>query len=537
MALTGKAKSNEWRRAVGAICGVTGGVVLVSSIAYLSIFQSTNAWLAYGPLAFSVVLLVGALTFFAQTIRERMSKRSGVFLSITLVSTLLLLAFLAFLNIAVIRAHPQIDVTSNQVHSLSQQTREMLARLDTDVSITAFYDKDQPEFGKIDDLARSYKRFSKRISFERKSPTADIDAVQAYDVTKSGPRIFVETHKDDAKKRRLARFSIDMQSLNHEEELTNAIMKIEVRQRAKLWVLTGHGEVAVDNAEGEGFSRMRSDLINEGYDVYQVNLIQKQSIPDDVAAVLVLGPRSALLGPETKAISSYLRRGGRVGFFLEPLVNTGLDVLLGTYGIQLGNDMIIDVSPYGRMHNSGPDTAIATTYGEHPITEKFSKSTTVFPQSRSLSINPGTPATHVELVKTSERTWGETNVSDENPEWNEGEVRGPVTLAITAEEARDQKKSRLPLISESSRLLVVGDSSFASNQYRALSGNRNLFLNMIGWLSAQESRIAIRPPTRGANMIVLSSGQREGIAFFTLYFLPVVILVIGLSVWLIRRMR
>ena len=82
-----------------------------------------------------------------------------------------------------------------------------------------------------------------------------------------------------------------------------------------------------------------------------------------------------------------------------------------------------------------------------------------------------------------------------------------------------------------------GDSSFATNEHHRIGANRNLMLNMTGWLTADDSKIAIRPKSRGANLIVLTPTQRDGIAFFVLYVLPVALLSLGLGIWLVRRQR
>jgi hypothetical protein len=66
---------------------------------------------------------------------------------------------------------------------------------------------------------------------------------------------------------------------------------------------------------------------------------------------------------------------------------------------------------------------------------------------------------------------------------------------------------------ENTRLAVLGDSSWITNQFRSLGANRNLVLNLFGWLTEQDDKIAIRPNTRGGNLIVLTPEQRERVAF------------------------
>jgi ABC-type uncharacterized transport system involved in gliding motility auxiliary subunit len=522
------------KRALGTLCGVTGLVMAFGAIVYFAVFPQSTPAVVIGPLVVAAVLLVIAAVTLFGALRDRLSQRSGVFLGVTILGGVAMLALLTGVNYLLVRAELSWDVTPAGVHSLSQQSQKVLAGLKDPVRITAFYERADPERGPLEDLVRNSQRYTEKLEYVRRSPTRDLQAVKRYDVTSSGPRIFVEAEWDDPRKKRMARFTIDMNALNHEEELTNAIIKVAQAQRPQLWWLKGHGEAQPSDSEPGGYRLSKDDLVAEGYEVVEANLVQQRFVAEGVSAVVVVGPRQPLLLPEVKALSAYLSRGGRVGVFLETGADHGLDALLGQYGVQANNDTIIDFSPYGQMFGSGPDTAIAVEYGEHAITEGFSGAATVFPGARSISINPVPGVELNELVKTSKSTWGETDVSSPEPKPDPGEVQGPVTLAVSAsrEVAGLANKKGVE-----SRLLVVGDSSFGNNQFRGLSGNRNLFLNMVGWLSAQEERIAIRPPTRGTNQIVMSPAQREGITFVVIYLLPVVILALGLSVWLLRRMR
>ncbi|MFZ9888544.1 MAG: Gldg family protein, partial [Myxococcota bacterium] len=256
-------------------------------------------------------------------------------------------------------------------------------------------------------------------------------------------------------------------------------------------------------------------------------------IPADAAAVIVAGPHRALLTPEVESLTRYLRAGGSVALLLEPRAEHGTDELLQSVGIQVNDDVVLDLSPFGTMFGGGPTTAVATEFSEHPITAALRGSNAVFARARSLSLNPGTAAETWALVRTGRYAWGESGDVQDGTEmaWDEGEVRGPVTLAVSAEQPSEGGSDR------TTRIFVSGDSSFAANQYLSLSANRNLILNAIGWLAAQDDKVAIRPRRRGANLLVLSPGQREGIAFFVLYALPVMLLSLGLGIWLVRRQR
>ena len=536
---------NEKRKPTSALAtflGVCGGVVFASALLFALVFPEASAWLSTFPLgaSFLALLLWGFLT--RHRLRARVTERAGVYLLVTTGLSVAILFALGALQYMAAQSPMQWDLSAQRVHSLSEQSIKLLEALRGPVRVTAFYERSRPERAKLEELVAQYQQHSTLILFRMYSPTVDVDEAQRFGVADDGPRVFVETKWENESNRQVSRFSVDLQDWRHEEAFSNALMKTLRPERPRIYLLSGHGEFEGQDSGPAGYEQSVSALVAEGYDVLQLNLVRRKQIPQDAKAILVAGPQQALLPPEVQLLRAYLQGGGRVAFFLEPGVDTGLASLLGMFGVQLNDDVVIDLSPFGSMFGGGPDTAIAVDYANHAITEKFKGAATVFPRARSLSVNPGTGATVVPLILTGERAWGETQMEAGSAlEWNEGEVRGPVTLALSVErtiqdaDARDDETKGMN--ENGLRMLVVGDATFASNQYLSMSANRNLFLNAMAWLSNQEEKIGIRPRTRGSNQIVLSPGQREGIAFFVLYGLPVSLLSIGLAIWLVRRQR
>ncbi len=81
----------------------------------------------------------------------------------------------------------------------------------------------------------------------------------------------------------------------------------------------------------------------------------------------------------------------------------------------------------------------------------------------------------------------------------------------------------------------MGDADFASNAAINISGNRDLFMNIVGWLSQQENLIAIRPKEPGDSRLTLTNDQARRVAWFALFVLPGAILALGVYTWWRRR--
>mgnify|MGYP003338264792 CR=1 FL=1 len=85
------------------------------------------------------------------------------------------------------------------------------------------------------------------------------------------------------------------------------------------------------------------------------------------------------------------------------------------------------------------------------------------------------------------------------------------------------------------RVVVFGDSDFASNAAIGFSGNKDLFMNTVGWLSQQENLISIRPREASDRRITLTATQQNWIVATAMLFVPGFVFAAGILNWLRRR--
>ncbi len=149
--------------------------------------------------------------------------------------------------------------------------------------------------------------------------------------------------------------------------------------------------------------------------------------------------------------------------------------------------MLLDESAASQLLGGGPEAPVILQYDSHPIVNDLTNISTAFPLSRSLETKNTDKTTITKLFSTPP-------TASPPPIWLRREIRidpakdkhGPFTLAVAG--TYDGAKP-----SDSGRFVVVGNSGWASNQALGFSGNRNLLLNMINWLSSDEDLISIRP--------------------------------------------
>jgi ABC-type uncharacterized transport system involved in gliding motility auxiliary subunit len=85
------------------------------------------------------------------------------------------------------------------------------------------------------------------------------------------------------------------------------------------------------------------------------------------------------------------------------------------------------------------------------------------------------------------------------------------------------------------RVVVVGDSDFASNNYFQQQRNGDLFLNTVSWLAEDEDLISVRPKSQENRSISLTRANSSVLFWMTLVLLPGSALISGILVWLRRR--
>ena len=284
-----------------------------------------------------------------------------------------------------------------------------------------------------------------------------------------------------------------------------------------------------------------------------------------------------LLPGEIDAITRYLGTGGKALFLVDPPASTdapalpNLSGLLADWAIELGHDVVVDVSGMGQLLGTDASVPVAASYPEHPITERFSF-ITAFPLARSLAATPGGVADRMAepFVETSARSWAESDIDrltgsgEVELQEDQGDRSGPIVigLAVTAPVSVDAaadptQEAGTPAATEGpaeaappenpgadsdadapapeTRVAVIGDSDFAANFGLGIQGNRDLFLNTVNWLAQQEDLVAIRPREPEDRRITLTLDQQQRIFWLSILFLPGAVLGTGVYSWWQRR--
>jgi ABC-type uncharacterized transport system involved in gliding motility auxiliary subunit len=436
-------------------------------------------------------------------------------------SIVLVVGVIGFVEAISVRHSARLDLTENKRHSLAPQTIQLLKTLKADVNAVGFFRSDQPGKRVAEDLFKQYASYSDgKFTWKVVDPDRDPTLARRYGVESYGT-IVLETKARSEK-------------INdaEEEKLTNGLVKVTREGKRVVYVLQGHGEHELGNTERQGFSEAKGALERANYEVKPLVLAREGKIPDDAAVIVIPGPRTDLFAPEIDALDGYLGRGGKVLAMVDPpfpqkVQDATMKRLLARWGVTLGDNLIVELSPIGRLFGIGPEVPIIQQYEPHAITRDLGGITTLFPITRSLDVATPAPAgvTVTPLARTSPDSWGETDrqaLEQGTAKPDPQDQKGPLSVAVVATK-------------DKARLVVYGTSNLASNQFLNLQGNRDFFLNTVSWLAEEEDQITVRPKDSRQSPIFLSARQGQLVFWLPVVVLPGLVLAGGVIAVIRRR--
>jgi ABC-type uncharacterized transport system involved in gliding motility auxiliary subunit len=489
-------------------------------------------YLAWGGL---VCMLVYTLSQWRE-IAGVFSRRQTRYGTLTGVSVLVVLGILVAINYIGKRQNKRWDLTVAKQFSLSDQTKNFVGKLDAPLQILVF--AQEPEFPSFKDRLKEYEYASKQVSTDYIDPDKKREIAQQNQVQQYGT--IVLKYKDRTER----------VTSNTEQDITNGIIKVVSGQQKKVYFTAGHGEKDTTAADRDGYNGIAASLGRENYTVDKVVLAQRGAVPEDASVVIVAGPVNDFLPGEIDALKKYLDKSGKLLLLIDPPQKvdtpplTNLIALAHDWGMDVGNNAVVDTSGMGQLIGASAAMPVAANYPSHPITDRFNVMT-VYPLARSVTPVSGGVNGHTaqSLVETSDRSWSETNLKDlyaGKAELNEsqGDKKGPISLAaaVSATPAADASKTDdKDAPKPETRVVVFGNSAFVANSTLGLPGNRDLFMNTVGWLSQQENLISIRPKDADDRRLTLTAAQQNNIMVLSLLIIPGLIFGSGVYSWWRRR--
>lgn len=504
---------------------ILAAVFLVAALVRFTLTRQADIYFQGGVGLFVVGLAAGILLDPSRA-RALLTGRQARYGSNALLLTVAVLGILVVANYLAYQNPKSWDLTADQQYTLAPETIKILNELPQKVMLEGFYTPNLASSrDNIRPLLEQYKSNSGgKLDFEFIDPNKNPAAAAKYGVTTDGSVVAIMGA------------SSEVVRPVSEQELTSALVRLAHPGQRTVYFLTGHGEHDLTSTDPTGYSQLDATLKSKNYTVNTLNLISQGGVPKDALAVIVAGPQLPLSVDEVSMLQDYESGGGSLVVLYEPSTSTKIvsgadplaNYLSAKWGVTMNNDLVVDMS------SALPLAGIASTYANHPITQKLQNVITYFPTARSLAIATPTDTNRsvTPLVQTGDNSWGETDfaavANNQQAKFDSGsDFKGPLDIAVVGQDSKS-----------GARLVVFGDSDFAANNDYFGYGNGDLLVNSIDWAAGQESLINLTPKQQTSRFVVPPSVETLGLIFLlTIVVMPGAVLVWGISTWWRRRRR
>ena len=427
--------------------------------------------------------------------------------------------------------HLRFDMTQNSRHSLSPASIAALERLPGPLSVTAFASRRGDTRRVIGELVARYQRHKPDLRLEYVDPDASPERARAQGVRYDG-ELLLEYGA--------MRENLSPDRLN-EATLAQALTRLGHRGERWLVFLSSHGERSPDRQANFDLSTWAAELRRRGFKTRTLALAEHPQIPRNTSALVIAGPRVALLPGEVGKIENFVTAGGNLLWLADPGPLQGLEPLAEMLGIEFLPGVVVD--PVSQEITGNPAAVVVARYAAHPLVADFGAAT-LFPHAAGISLGatenqrgrrPDADWRTDVLFDTPASSWAETESLQGKIQFDKGkDIRGPLNLGVSLTRAHE---GGVGANRRQQRVVVIGDGDFLSNTFLGNGGNLELGLSLANWLSQDDAYVGVPVHTVRDRRLDLSRREQIGIAVLFLIALPLLLVGNGVFIWLRRRKR
>jgi len=458
-------------------------------------------------------------------------QRSTQYGANAVIYSIIFIAILIAVNYISNQHHRRLDMSEENVYSLSTQSAQVAKNLQKPLKMYGFFAGGENPVAR--QLYDEYAYASPKVTYQMVDPDRNPELAEKYKVSALNTT-HLQYGGDNGEGTNVSELT--------EEALTNAIIRVSKSAKKTVCFLDGHGEDDPDDASGQnGYGTLKTSLEGEGFIIKKTLLATEAAVPDDCTMLAIAGPVKPLEPHEVDAIGKYLDGGGRALItFRAPKPNNEVDEaalakLVSKYGVDAGNNIVVDqVTRLFAAPTLGV-SPLVQNYGAHPITKDF-KERTIYPMTRGVmpAAKPPEGVTVTPLAMTSDSSWAETDIDGifkrQEAKLDPADQRGPIDVA-DAIEIKQPKAGA----GKETRIVVIGSTDAGNNQWLAQLFNRDFFVNSADWLSGEENQISIRPRQLRSSRFRLTADQFTIVFILSVLLMPELLLIAGIIVWWERR--
>ena len=428
-----------------------------------------------------------------------------------------------------------LDVTSQKLYSLTDQTKEFVEGMKEDVTIYVIASESSQDETLRQTLQR-YDELSDHINVEYVDPNVNPRFYMQYTDSISMNSLIVVS---DRRNKVIDYSSIYESSFDYstytstttgydgEGQITSALDYVLSDSMPKVYMTEGHGEYTLS-------SSFTNAMKKENVDYETINLMDYDNIPEDAACLIINAAGSDFSADDKDKVIDYLDMGGNVVFVvgLTEGDTPNLDAITDYMGLSIAEGLVVEQdkenyyrNPYYLLPTQSYSTYTSGLYNQYYIFAPYV-------QGIIIENEEAEGITYNTFLSTSDKAFskvGEINVQNFDKE--EGDIDGPFVVGVSAVRKLDDETS--------ATLIVYGcDQLFTDEANSMVSGaNQVLFTNTVSSFVDHEVSVSIPAKSYEISYLTVPQSKAVLVGLMTVIVVPVGCLTAGFVIWFRRRKR
>lgn len=433
----------------------------------------------------------------------------------------------------------EIDLSTQKLYSIGDQTKKVLKKLNKDVEIY-YIAQSGSESSDIQKLLEKYEEGSDHIKVEQKDPAVNPKFVSQYtsDGVSNNSVIVVCGDKNKVIDNNslyettvnYQTYSSEVTGFDGEGQITSAINYVTSDSMPVMYTLEGHDEATMSDT-------LKDTIQKANIDIQSLNLLTMDSVPDDADILFIFAPAKDISEDEASKIISYLENGGKAlivsNYSSEEMPNFAS--VLENYGVKTADGIVLegDTNHYISQNPS----YLLPNIESNDITSSLSSGSRyiLMPLAQGIvkSDNYRDSLEITDILTTSDGSYSKVNVEDmQTMEKESDDIDGPFAVGVSITENLDDEK-------ETQIVYYSSEALFNDQMNTMVSGaNYELISASVNWMCKSEedsNTISIASKSYDTSTLTIPAADASFWSIFVTAVVPVVILVIGGGIWMKRR--
>ena len=433
--------------------------------------------------------------------------------------------------------YTQLDISSEKLYTIGDETKAMLKDLDKDVIIYQIAQSGS-EDETISNLLQRYADEYDHITVEQKDPVVNPKFISEYtsDNLSSNSLIIVCGDRNKVVNyNNIYESSLDYNTYSYkttgfdgEGQITSAIAYVTSENLPVMYTLEGHGEQDLD-------STVKEDIEKANMEIKSLNLLTEESVPEDASCLLIDAPTTDISENEKTALIEYLENGGKAMIFSD---YTGqempnFDAVLENYGVNRVDGLVFEGD--SQHYAAQMPYYLVPTINSTDITSDLVSSgyyiLMPYAQGIQKSEDVRDTVTIESLLTTSDSAYSKTDVNSGTLSKEDGDVDGPFDLGVSITETVDTDKETHIIYYSTSNLLQSQVNQMVSG------GNEKLVMASLSALVDTEDSTTVSIPSKSLEVsyLTLTAYDASFWKICVIGLIPGAFLLVGFMIWLKRR--